>query len=147
MLRNLNEIFRSWIRLLYAFYGRDTSARDALSKGRIDQGMHWPRDASTKGCIDQGTHRPRDALTKGRIDQGMHWPRNASTKGCIDRGTHRPRDWTMNIRAFLFEDASLWNSTYSDSLICSRNVSSPWIVTEMFCMYSLKSYRNICSSR
>ncbi len=40
MPRNLNEIVRSWIRLLYVVQGQDTSVRD---QGSIDQGRHIAR--------------------------------------------------------------------------------------------------------
>ena len=68
--------------------GRDTSIRDASSKGRIDQGTHRPRDAPSRGRIVQGTHRPRDASSKGRIVQETHRSRDETSEN-YRPGKHR----------------------------------------------------------
>ncbi len=88
---------------------------DVASKGRIDQGTHRPGEAFLKRCFVQETHRPRDASTKGRthhpregIGRGTRPPRDASSMGHIVRETHHPRDalsivhWTEHPRLFVF---------------------------------------------
>ncbi len=58
--------------------GRDTSFRDASSKGRIVQGKRLPRDASFRGRIIQRTHCPRDEKSQtersGIPCLGIHRP-------------------------------------------------------------------------
>jgi hypothetical protein len=61
-----------YIAILSSAQDQEKSVRDAMSKGRIVQGMLCPRDALSKDRIVQWTHCPRAASSMVHIVKGRN---------------------------------------------------------------------------